>query len=274
MPLPLEGTRILVTNDDGIDAPGLAALERIATRLSNDVWVVAPTREQSGAGHSLTLHSPLRSHMKGKQRFAVDGTPTDCVLLGVKELLKDQRPGLVLSGVNAGSNLGEDVTYSGTVAAAMEGTLLDIPSIAVSQTYIGEKSTMIWDTAEYYLPELIIHLMAVGIPTNTMININIPSLAPDEVKGVKVAPQGKRKPGDNISRRIDPDGRPYYWIGGVRNEDKEHAASDLAAIRNGYITITPLCLDLTHYSMLESLDSLFTRHFSSLEENAWKRANQ
>lgn len=263
MPLPLDGTRILVTNDDGIEAPGLAALERIARQLSSDVWVVAPATEQSGAAHSLTLHSPLRISERAKQRFAVTGTPTDCVVLAVREILQGHKPGLILSGVNAGSNLGEDVTYSGTVAAAMEGTLLDIPSVAFSQMYNGDKAKIQWDSAEHYLPDLIVQLVEMGIPENTLINVNLPDLRPHEISGIKVAPQGKRKLGDNISRRLDPEGRPYYWIGGVRNEDKEHAATDLAAIRNGYITVTPLCLDLTHYTVLEAFDAKFTRHFST-----------
>lgn len=263
MPLPLEGTRILVTNDDGIDASGIAVLENIAAQLSSDVWVVAPEKEQSGAGHSLTLHTPLRIRQKGPQRFAVDGTPTDCVALAVKEILKNHKPQLVLSGVNAGSNLGEDVTYSGTVAAAMEGTLLDIPSIALSQCYTNDKSTIRWDSAAHFLPDLIVKLVKKGIPANTLVSINLPDLRPDAITGIKVAPQGKRKLGDNIISRLDPDGRPYYWIGGVRNEDKEHAETDLALIRQGYITVTPLCLDLTHYTVLQSFDAEFTCHFSS-----------
>lgn len=263
MALPLDGMRILVTNDDGVDAPGIAALERIARKLSSDVWVVAPALEQSGAGHSLTLHTPLRIYPKDKRRFAVAGTPTDSVALAVKEILREHKPDLVLSGVNAGSNLGEDVTYSGTVAAAMEGTLLDIPSIAISQTYTSDKSSIRWETAEHYIPGLVVKLMEKGIPHNSLININIPDLSIEQVNGIKVTPQGKRKLGDNIVSRLDPEGRPYYWIGGVRNEDKEHAETDLAALRNGYITITPLYLDLTYYSVLQSFDELFTCDFSS-----------
>lgn len=255
-------TRILVTNDDGIDAPGIKVLEQIALTLSKDVWVVAPETEQSGAGHSLTLRTPLRIRQIEKTRFAVNGTPTDCVALAVKEILKDNKPALILSGINAGTNLGEDVTYSGTVAAAMEGTLLDIPSIAISQAYTEDKTKIQWDAAKHHLPDLIDRLVKQGIPTNTLININIPDLNPGDVRGIKVSPQGKRKLGDNISRRLDPDGQPYYWIGGARNEDKEHSATDLATVRDGYIAVTPLCLDLTHYDALETFDTVFTTHFS------------
>src|SRR5437773_5276184 len=169
-----KGMRILVTNDDGINAPGLKVLEKIARQLSRDVWVVAPEVEQSGAAHSLTLRRPLQIRRVSPRRFAVDGTPTDCVLLAVNRLVEGRRPDLVLSGVNRGSNLGEDVTYSGTIAAAMEGTLLNLPSIALSQTY-QDRDTVSWDTALRHGTALIRRLCAIGWPQDVLINVNFPN---------------------------------------------------------------------------------------------------
>ena len=262
MTLPLGSMRILVTNDDGIEAEGIKALESIARTLSDDVWVIAPTTQQSGASHSLTLHSPLRINQISDKHYAIDGTPTDCVVLAVKEILKDKKPELLLSGVNRGANLGEDVTYSGTVAAAMEGTLLDIPSIGFSQE-VKQGSDIHWDVSLRYAGDIITRLVQYGIFDNTLININFPHCTPDEIAGIKASPQGKRKIGDNITKEHDPDGGLYYWIGTVRNEEKEHKSSDLAAIRKNFITLTPLCLDLTHYDELERLDETFTCQFDT-----------
>ena len=261
MALPLQHMSILVTNDDGIDAEGIALLTKIARTLSDDVWVVAPATQQSGASHSLTLHSPLHITKLAEKRYSVDGTPTDCVVMAVKEILKDHKPDLVLSGVNCGANLGEDVTYSGTIAAAMEGTLLDIPSIAFSQTYT-KNYPVYWEVAEHFAADIIARLVLQGIQQNCLININFPDCPASQVRGIKATPQGKRKIGDNIVRGVDPEGMPYYWVGTVRNEEKEHPASDLAAVRDNYIAITPLCLDLTDYEELEALDSQFTCTFA------------
>ena len=250
--------RILVTNDDGIGAPGIATLEKIAASLSDDVWVVAPETEQSGSAHSLSLRRPLRIRETSPQHFAVDGTPTDCVLLALKEILKDKAPDLLLSGVNRGSNLGEDVTYSGTIAAAMEGTLFDIPSIALSLT-IAPGSPIKWHVPERHAGDLISRILAETIPPHTLINLNFPNV--DDVKGVLVAPQGKRELGDNLHKYTDPEGTPYYWIGSMRNTPEDPPDSDFAAISRGYISLTPIYLDLTNYAVLERFHQQFTRDF-------------
>lgn len=252
----LAKTRILVSNDDGIDAPGIKLLERIASSLSDDVWVVAPHSEQSAVAHSLTVRRPLRLIKLGERRFAVDGTPTDSVLLGVRQLLKQDRPLLLLSGVNRGGNLGEDVTYSGTVAAAMEGTLLGIPSIALSQQCNGDEPVR-WSTAEHWAGGLIRRLASAGWPRNVLMNVNFPDIPADQVRGITLARQGKRKIGDELVERIDPRGQPYYWIGGQRLEDPGLAGTDLAAIHRGEVVVTPLCVDFTHQPTLEKLAALF-----------------
>lgn len=248
--------RILISNDDGVNAPGLAVIERIAMSLSDDVWVIAPETEQSGAGHSLTLHRPLRvRHIDGRH-MAVDGTPTDCVMLAINNLIPDQRPDLMLSGVNRGSNIADDVTYSGTIAAAMEATILGVPSIALSQHY-DDGDNIHWGTVEAHAAGLIRRLMAVGWPDNVLINLNFPSVEPDEVSGVEVCRQGSYKFGDALTERLDPRGRPYYWIGEMRNIERKTAGADAAAIDQGAITVTPLCLDLTHEpTMVKLSDAL------------------
>lgn len=249
--IDLKTARILISNDDGVNAPGIALLEKIARTLSDDVWVVAPEHEQSGAGHSLSLHKPLRLRQCGMHRFAVDGTPTDAVLVGVMEVLKDKRPDLMLSGINRGSNLAEDVTYSGTVSAAMEATLLEIPSIAFSNQIKGEVN---WDVPEKHTADIIRKLAATTIPHDRLINVNFPAVALADVRGIKLCSQGRRRLDDNLDRRIDPQGRPYIWIGGQRTEGfHDHPESDFEQIREGYITVTPLSLDMTDYSLLNSL---------------------
>ncbi len=252
MPIDLSSARILISNDDGVNAEGIALLERIARTLSDDVWVVAPEHEQSGAGHSLSLHKPLRLRQVAERRFAVDGTPTDSVLLAVMEVMKDKRPDLMLSGINRGSNLAEDVTYSGTVSAAMEATLLEIPSIAFSNQL--QNGVADWRTPERYTAQIIQSLARATIPHDRLINVNFPALAPESVKGIALCPQGRRKLDDNLDRRIDPAGRPYIWIGGQRTEPfNNHPESDFSRIREGYITITPLSLDMTDYTLLSAL---------------------
>jgi len=260
-PIELEKARILISNDDGIDAPGLKLLTRVARSLSPDVWVVAPEQEQSGSSHSLTLYRPLRTRKLAVRRFAVDGTPTDCVLLAVNVLLKDKRPDLVLSGVNAGGNLGEDVTYSGTVAAAMEATLLDLPAIAMSQHVIDDGQPH-WATAERYAADVIRRLTALPWPAQTLMNVNFPAIPPDLVTGIAATAQGKRKIADNLSERIDPRGRPYYWIGPVQEEAagasaKTGPGTDLAAVAEGKVSLTPIYLDLTNAAALRALKRAF-----------------
>ncbi|OAN44043.1 5'/3'-nucleotidase SurE [Paramagnetospirillum marisnigri] len=248
--------RILISNDDGINAPGIKVLERIARTLSNDVWVVAPEHEQSAAGHSLTIRRPLRVRQLSRRRFAVDGTPTDAVLLGVNHVLTGRKPDLVLSGVNRGSNLGEDVTYSGTVAAAMEATILGIPAIALSQ-YITHPHPVKWGTAEHWAPEVIRRLLAAGWGRNLLMNVNFPDVIQSSVTGIEVVRQGKRKLGDNIVERADPRGEPYVWIGAQRAEERSTPGTDIEAVLRGAVTVTPLCFDLTHHESLRALASVF-----------------
>jgi 5'-nucleotidase len=256
MPMDLAKARILLSNDDGIDAPGLKVLEKVARGLSKDVWIVAPEQEQSGASHSLSLRKPLRIRKLGPKRFAVDGTPTDCVLLALNQIMRDKRPTLLLSGINWGGNMGEDMTYSGTVAVAMEGTLLNVPSIAFSlATNNGQKP--IWDAAAKHLPDLIRSLAAREWPANTLMNVNIPNLPPIEILGIKAVEQGQRKLGGNIVEGSDPRGRPYYWIGPNRDEDAEKPGTDIWAVAQGYIAVTPAFLNLTHQAALADLGELY-----------------
>lgn len=256
VPADLFQARILLSNDDGVAAPGLKALERIARGLSRQVWVVAPELEQSGAGHSLTMRRPLRLRHVGRRRHAVDGTPTDSVLLAINHVLKKQKPHLVLSGVNRGSNLGEDVTYSGTIAAAMEATLLGTPAIALSLA-IGNGKSPRWDTAERHAPEIIRRLVATGWPRDVLINVNFPDCAPDDVKGVRVAAQGRRKIGDELGVRVDLRGEHYFWIGPMRENGATVPDSDIGIVQAGYIAVTPLHLDMTHFPTADALRVAF-----------------
>ena len=247
--------RILVTNDDGINAEGLQALERIAHKLSKDVWVVAPEQEQSGAGHSLTLHLPVRLRKLGARRFAVSGTPTDCVLVALQKAVpvKQKKVDLLLSGINRGSNAADDITYSGTVAAAMEGTILNVPSIALSQLTEDKITGINWKTAEKYAPELIAKLVKAGWPPMTLININFPDVAPGKVKGIRICPHGKRRVGVALSERVDLKKRPYYWLGGERDNTADRPGVDIDFLHRDYITVTPLHMDLTDYKTMERI---------------------
>lgn len=239
--------RILLSNDDGINAPGLKALEAIARELSDDVWIVAPESEESGASRKLTLTMPLRLRELGPQRYAVQGTPTDCVLMGVTHVMKNHRPDLVLSGVNRGSNIADDVTYSGTIAAAMEGTALGIPSIALSQAYGFEEGREVnWACAENHGPWLIRKLLELGWPKDVLINVNFPDKAPQDVERVEMTVQGKRDQSlANMVERIDARGNPYFWLGFSRVRSNPPEGTDLRAIYDGRISVTPLHLNLT-----------------------------
>ena len=244
--------RILVTNDDGINAPGLRILERIARTLSSDVWVVAPETNQSGASHSLTMHRPLRIRKVSRRRFAIDGTPTDCVLLALQTVIKNGPVDLVLSGVNHGSNLGEDVTYSGTIAAAMEATLFNVPAMALSQSCRNGHPVK-WATAEQHAPEVVSRLFSESWHRDLLININFPDCVASSVKGMQVTAQGKRKLGDELLERIDPRGEPYVWIGGLRSDEAYQEGTDLQAVADGYISVTPIHMDMTHRASFERL---------------------
>jgi len=252
--------RILLTNDDGVNATGLKLLEQIARAFSDDIWVVAPTDEQSGAGHSLTLTVPVRLRRLGERRFCVTGTPTDAVMMGLAHIMKEARPDLILSGVNRGANLGEDVTYSGTVSAAMEGALAGIPAIALSQSYAreGMGDTVPFAAAEAWAERVLAPLLAAPFAPRTLVNVNFPALAPDAVKGIRVVRQGIRDYGRlRIDKRTDTRGFDYYWFGLRPVVHTPGHETDLEAISDGYITVTPLHLDLTHEPSLEVLRRLY-----------------
>lgn len=240
--------RILVTNDDGIEAPGLDVLQQIASELSDDVWVVAPETDQSGAAHSLTLHEPLRLRQMSERIFAVKGTPTDCVIMAVRHILADKEPDLILSGVNRGANLADDVSYSGTIAGAIEGALLDIPSIAMSLVINYEDPSHIkWETPLQLGAGLVRRLLAAGWPQGIFLNINFPDREPQDVQGVSITAQGERDQGFlRIEPRLDTRGNPYYWLGFKKRLLHPEKGTDLWAIRAGYISVTPLCLNFTH----------------------------
>ena len=250
--------RILVTNDDGINAPGLQVLSDIARDLSDDVWVVAPDTNQSGASHSLTLHEPLRCMEVGEKTFAVKGTPTDCVIMGVRHILLDTPPDLILSGVNRGSNIAEDVSYSGTVAGAIEGSLLGFRSLALSQSINYEKNEEIhWETARAHGPDLIRRLLDTDWNPAVLMNINFPPVAAGDVHGVLVTTQGKRDQNLlHIDERVDTWKQPYYWFNFERRRSNPNEGTDLWAIYNGLISVTPLVPNLTHVPALETLGSV------------------
>lgn len=255
--------RILLTNDDGYHAPGLAVLEGIAAELSDDVWVCAPAEEQSGAGHSLTLSRPVRVREHGPRRFSVSGTPTDAVMMALGVVM-DSPPDIILSGVNRGANLGDDVTYSGTVSAAMEGTLAGIRSIALSQIYAreGMGDTVPFAAASAWGARVLRPLLEMDFAPRSLININFPALAADEVRGVRVVRQGFHDYGrGSIVKGTDPRGYPYYWFGLHAMEHTSGHDTDLEATADGYIAVTPLQVDLTHHASLGRL----SEHLAGLD---------
>lgn len=253
--------RILLTNDDGYHAPGLKILEDIAAQLSDDVWVVAPSEEQSGAGHSLTLTRPIRVRQHGDKRFAVAGTPTDAVMMALARILQDKKPDLILSGVNRGANLAEDVTYSGTVSAAMEGALAGVRSIALSQAYRreGAGDTVPFEAAAAWGERVLRPLLDAPLEPRTLVNINFPPVAADAVKGVRIVQQGLRDYGRlQIVSNRDPRGYEYHWFALGQTVETPAHATDLEAIADGFVSVTPLHLDLTHRASLAMLTELYS----------------
>lgn len=238
---------ILLTNDDGIHSAGLQALAEQLQTLGR-VAVVAPDRERSAVGHALTLHSPLRAEEIGKDRWAVSGTPTDAVILGICTLLQE-KPDLVISGINKGGNMGDDLTYSGTVAAAMEATLMGVPAIAIS---LAAQNFKYDDFAEAagVARRLATTVLEHGLPADTFLNINVPDRKP---LGIRVTRQGKRIYEDAVIENRDPRGRAYYWIGAGALDFQDLAGTDLNAVHNGYVSVTPLHLDLTNYAAMDRL---------------------
>jgi len=242
---------ILVCNDDGIRSDGVRALAEAVAPLG-DVYVVAPDREQSAVSHSLTLHRPLRVEQTAAREFAVDGTPTDCVNLAVSGILP-VRPGLVLSGINKGANMGDDITYSGTVSAAMEGTLLGIPSIAIS---LVAREQFDFAAAASFAARLAAQVIAHPFPVATLLNVNVPALPRDRMRGYRITRQGKRRYSEALIEKTDPRGKKYYWIGGDELDFVDEPGTDFAAIQDGAVSITPIHLDLTHYPSFEALGRL------------------
>ena len=241
--------KILISNDDGINSEGLHVLAD-SLRDLGEIFIVAPDREQSAASHALSLHNPLRIDEISENIFSVDGTPTDCINLAVNGILKDKRPDIVISGINKGENLGDDITYSGTVSAAMEGTLLGIPSIAVS---IASRKNFDFDTASYYALIIAKYVIDKSLPPGTLLNVNVPNLPKSKIKGIKVTTQGKRVYGEPIVEKIDPRGRKYYWIGGDELRFLNIKDSDLVAVTQGFVSVTPIKLDLTDSDFLKTL---------------------
>lgn len=249
--------RILLTNDDGIHAEGLAALERIAAQLSDDVWVCAPEYEQSGASRALTLAEPIRVRKVADRKFATTGTPTDCVMLGVRELIEGAAPDLVLSGVNRGANLAEDVTMSGTVAGAIEAMALGVPGIALSQMGSYDPLDSYFEPAEAFAPGIIKRLVEVGWPKDVVLNLNFPALPLDQIGEVEVTRQGFRDVQVKIAeKRTDLRGRDYYWIGFRPERSKPEEGTDLRALYEGRISVTPLHIDLSHMASVYELKSV------------------
>lgn len=250
---------VLITNDDGVNAPGIAVLERIARTLSDDVWIIAPETDQSGVGHSVSMSEPFRLRKISDKHYAINGTPADCIIMGVRHVL-DKAPDLILSGVNAGHNIAQYVTYSGTVGGALEGTIMGIRSIALSQHYNYEQDTRTvpWDVVEAHAPSLLKKLVLADMPKDTLLNLNFPSCDAANVKGVRVTEQGRIEHGLTMTERDDARGKQYFWLGFFPTDAEPNPNSDFSAINDGYISVTPLKLDLTARDAAQSLEELLS----------------
>jgi len=256
----LNSLRVLLTNDDGISASGLVLLEKLLEPLVNELWVVAPQTDQSGTSHSLTLRQPLRVREMGSKRFSVSGTPADCVLLAVNQIMKDCKPDLVISGINRGKNVGEDVNYSGTIAAAKEASAFGIPAIALSQVidpvdYFSENKEvdLIYSASKTHCVDLIQDLLTISWPANAVMSINFPLVGDGVVRGVAVTHGNWRKRGDKIITNQDGRGQPYFWIGPREEIDKNMGGSDLEALESSVISVTPLSLEVVEQDVLQNL---------------------
>ena len=263
-PIKLKDARILITNDDGYFAEGLKLLKKIAEEYSNDIWVVAPEVEKSGASHALTFKGTMKLKKHGEKFFSLDGSPSDCVAIGLDRVLIDQRPDLILSGINSGCNLGEDVTYSGTVAAAMEGLIRRVPSIAISQNYeSGKKNDILWDASQSYLGKILENITEIGWDENVFMSINFPHCSAKDVKDIQVTTQGNRDTDDlviyekeknifqfGLRRRLE---ESVSDIPPALNNTVHGFMTDVKAVADMHISITPLHLDLTHTTSLEAL---------------------
>ncbi|MCX7898771.1 MAG: 5'/3'-nucleotidase SurE [Methylocystis sp.] len=252
--------RILITNDDGVHAPGLAVAEEIARAFTDDIFIIAPEFEQSGVSHSLSLNDPLRLREISPRHYAVKGTPTDCVIMGVRKLMLDAPPDFIISGVNCGQNVAEDITYSGTIAGAMEGTILGIPSIALSQVYdfFAGKRVVHWDCARQHGAAIMRKLLDAGIPRDVLINVNFPNCLPEQVAGVAVTMQGRRSNDImKIEDRKDGRGNSYHWISFQRGSFKPGPGTDLMALEQKKISVTPLMIDFTNHPAVTKLAASF-----------------
>ncbi|RBI86643.1 5'/3'-nucleotidase SurE [Rhodosalinus halophilus] len=254
--MDLSNQKILITNDDGIHAEGIQLLERIVRQHCDDVWVIAPDEERSGASHSVSMHTPVRVRKVDERHFALKGTPTDCAIMAIHELM-DGPPTLLLSGINRGANLAEDLTYSGTAAAAMEGALLGVPSIALSQVFTPGEDVP-WQTAERFLPQVIEGILAADMAPGTFVNVNFPPVGPDAVTGLHVVDQGQRPPGSfQPEGRTDGRGVPYYWIKLRYTRGQADEGTDLWAMAENAVSICPVQLNMTAMALKDRL----RRHF-------------
>ena len=237
---------ILVTNDDGVHSPGLVALYKTMQDLG-EAYIVAPDRERSAAGHSLTMHRPLKAEEIREGVFSVNGTPTDCVTLGINKLLPE-KPGLVVSGMNKGANLGDDITYSGTVAAAIEGTIFGVPSIAFS---LNTARHYHYETGAFFAQKIAEYVLAHSLPYDTLLNVNIPNIPRKDIKGIKLTRQGKRIYENSIQEMLNPWGEKHFWIGGGEIYWEHSGDTDMEAVQNNFVSISPVHLDLTNYNALK-----------------------
>ncbi len=259
-PGPRIVNRVLLTNDDGIDAPGLAVLEQVAASLAAEVWVVAPEHDQSGTSHSISLHQPLRYSRRGERRFGISGTPGDCVVMAVRHLMQDQLPDLILSGVNRGANLGVETVFSGTVGAAMAGMLFGIPSIALSQTF-SDPAAVRWDTARQLAPDVIRRLLAAGWDTHACLNVNFPNVAPADAGPLTLTRQGLGLVKSiNVIPRTDPRGLTYHWLQFHREAVENAPDTETAVVRAGGIAVTPLRFERTNDEALAQLQANLSEH--------------
>lgn len=249
-------SRILLSNDDGVTSEGLSALADALSHLG-EVYTVAPDRDQSASSHSLTLTRPLRMEKISERKFSVDGTPTDCINLAVNGILKDRKPDLVVSGINTAANMGDDITYSGTVSATMEATLLKIPSVAVS---MNAKKDFVFQTGAHYARLVAELVLQTGLPEDTLLNVNVPNLPLGRVKGIRITRQGKRVYKTPIVEKTDPRGKKYYWIGGDKLDSVLIENSDIASVEDDYVSVTPIKLDMTDYAYMEELEKNFDSH--------------
>ena len=247
---------ILITNDDGIYSQGITKIHAVLEKYSDNIFIVAPRENCSGCGHSITLSRPVRINKISENIFSCDGTPTDCILLSLQEVLKGKKPDLIISGINIGANLGDDITYSGTVSAAMEGALLGINSLALSVEVKNSFKKVNWLEIDKYLDVIIKGILKSNIEKGNFINVNFPECEDDEIKGIKVVKQARRKPGGKFIKRLDVKGIPYFWLTTERS-GKEGYGTDVWAVKNKYVAVTPLSIDLTSNVSFKSIEKIF-----------------